>query len=64
VNGLRSQSTSESRRYTHRVVRVCDGADWGEHTSEALARKRLGRLLAMSNGKLTAADFRIEGIRP
>lgn len=52
------------KRYTHRVVRVSDGALCGEHTSVGLARKRRGRLVAMSNGKMTANDFRIEEMPP
>lgn len=48
-----------ARRYTHRVIRVSDRTDCGEHTSLELARKRLGRLLAMSNGRHTETDYRI-----
>lgn len=51
-------------RFTHRVERVRDGADCGEHTSFALAQKRLNRLVAMSNGRQAAADFRIVEVKP
>jgi hypothetical protein len=51
--------TKRQRRFTHRVERVSTGANCGEHMSFELATKRVGRLVAMSNGRLTAADFRI-----
>jgi hypothetical protein len=52
------------RKYTHRVIRLEDDEDVGEHTSEALARKRVDRLVSMSRGKRTKADFAIVLIEP
>ena len=49
-------------KYTHRVVRISTDSNCGEHTNEALAIKRIGRLVGMSNGKLTRKDFRIDEI--
>jgi hypothetical protein len=49
-------------RYTHRVIRVKTGNLCSEHTTKELAEKMVARLVAMSGGKLTRADFRIEPI--
>lgn len=49
-----------SRTHPFRVERVNDpGSDLGQHKTEAGALSRVRRLVAMSNGKRTAADFRI-----
>jgi predicted RNA-binding Zn-ribbon protein involved in translation (DUF1610 family) len=53
------------RQYTHRVWRTIDvdgtlrHALVGEHTSKALAQKRVARYVSASNGKLTAQDFKV-----
>jgi hypothetical protein len=59
TNDTNRQSTSASR-YTHRIV--LRGSLCSQHTGKALAEKARGRLVAMSNGKLTTADFQIEEI--
>jgi hypothetical protein len=62
ISGKRDTMSDRAklRRYTHRVIRIRDGANVGEHTSEDLARKRVRRLVSMSKGRLTEAAFRIE----
>lgn len=55
----RSPSTPRGGKYL--VVRVRDGAVVGEHSSEALARKRIKRLVSMSKGRLTEKAFKIQG---
>jgi hypothetical protein len=48
--------------YTHKVTRgqtICS-----EHTSLANAQKQVARLVRMSRGKLTAADFQIVEVTP
>jgi hypothetical protein len=35
----------------------------GEHQTKALAEKRIGRLVAMSNGKVKREEFKIEECR-
>jgi len=46
------------------VIRVADGAEVGEHSSEALARKRIRRYISMSRGRLTEDAFKIIGPVP
>jgi hypothetical protein len=49
-----------SSKYTFRVERSNEpGTDCGQHKTLAAAQKRVARLVSMSNGKRTAADFRI-----
>lgn len=51
-----------ARTHTHpfRVERVSDPeSDHGQHKTEAGARTRIRRLVAMSNGKRTLADYRV-----
>ena len=45
----------------YKVIRIESNSDCGQHSTRELAEKRISRLVAMSNGKLTRADFRIEG---
>jgi hypothetical protein len=59
------------RKYTHIVIMkgVLTGDGRvdivaGEHTSEALAKKRVGRLIAISGGKRKKDDFVIIEISP
>lgn len=41
------------------VIRISTGANCGTHSTWKLAVKRIHRLVAMSNGKLTTASFYI-----
>lgn len=50
------------RKYTHKVTR--NGSLCSEHTSHALAEKAVARYVAMSNGKLTKENFKIEEQKP
>jgi hypothetical protein len=50
------------KKHTHRVIRISTGGNCGEHSSRALAEKRIGSIVAQSRGRLTHADFKIEEI--
>lgn len=53
-------SPMDSNKYPFRVVRVTDlTGDCGQHKTRAAAEKRVARLVSMSNGKRSTADFLI-----
>lgn len=50
-----------SKRFAFKVTHPTYG-DCGNHKTEALARKRVARIVAMSKGKLSETEFNIEPI--
>jgi len=52
----------DTTKYSYRVVNTQTGGLCSEHKTEAAAKRMVGRLVAMSNGKLTRAAFRVEPI--